>query len=140
MSLSQSGIDAMFETAGGSPAAVAAARESAASPSASLKGEAAPPRASQAPPSQQDIPRILGLSVPLSVTVAERQMMVESILRINVGTIIEFDVSFDAELTLTIGHRIIGRGQAVKVGENFGLRLTRIDPIPDRIDALGGHR
>jgi flagellar motor switch/type III secretory pathway protein FliN len=55
-----------------------------------------------------------------------------------VGTIVEFEVPFDSELALQVANRTIGRGQAVKVGENFGLRITSIEPVPKRIDALGG--
>ena len=65
-------------------------------------------------------------------------MSVESILAVTVGSILEFDVPVDSELTLYVGNRQIGRGQAVKTGENFGVQVTRIDPVSIRIDALGG--
>lgn len=86
------------------------------------------------------VQRILGLSVPVSVILAERLMSVSSILAIRAGTIIEFDARYDAELTLQVADRVIGRGIAVKVGENFGLRLSSIDTVEGRIDALGHGR
>jgi len=86
---------------------------------------------------QQDLSRILGLALPVSVILTQRNMEIEAVLRITVGTIIEFDMSFDAELTLQVSNQIIGHGQAVKVGENFGLRLTQINSVKDRIDAMG---
>ena len=89
-------------------------------------------------PSPQELRRILGLTVPLVVTIAERDMAIESVLAIKVGTIIEFDVAFDSELTLHVANRPIAKGHAVKIGENFGLRVTRIHKIEDRIEALGG--
>jgi flagellar motor switch/type III secretory pathway protein FliN len=64
-------------------------------------------------------------------------MTLESILSVTVGTILEFDVPFDGELTLHVANRSIGKGQAVKVGEKFGLRITRIHPVQARIGALG---
>jgi len=85
-----------------------------------------------------ELKRILGLSVPVSVVVAEQALPVGSILQITVGTILEFDVSFGAELTLVVGDQPIGRGNAVKVGENFGLRITGIDSVGQRIGAMGG--
>lgn len=95
----------------------------------------------QATPSGRsgNLTRILGVSVPVSVTVAERQWPIESILTMTVGTIIEFDVPFDAELALAVGQRTIARGLAVKVGENFGLQVTGVDSVVERIDALGAH-
>ena len=53
-------------------------------------------------------------------------MRIDAILDIKVGTIIEFDVPFDSNLGLVAANRGIGSGQAVKVGENFGLRVAKI--------------
>lgn len=87
--------------------------------------------------SKERIEQILSLSVPISVTLAERDMKVDSLLTISVGTIVEFEVSFDADLTLHVANRPIATGHAVKVGENFGMRLTTVESLEDRIDALG---
>jgi len=89
-------------------------------------------------PRDAGVARILGLSVPVTATLAERDMTIESIMGISVGTIVEFDVPVDAELTLSVANHAIGKGQAVKTGENFGLRITQIDNVERRIDALGG--
>ena len=88
-------------------------------------------------PSKPEIKRILGLSIPVTVTIAQREMVIESVLAFKVGTIIEFDVAFDSELTLQVANHPIAKGHAVKIGENFGLRVTRIDTIEDRIEAMG---
>lgn len=85
-----------------------------------------------------NIDRILSLTVTVSVTLAERDMPLESILAINLGTILEFDVASDTELTLNVANHPIGKGRAVKTGENFGLRITQIGSVTDRIGAMGG--
>ncbi|MCH7808413.1 MAG: FliM/FliN family flagellar motor switch protein [Planctomycetes bacterium] len=86
---------------------------------------------------QAEVHRILGLSMPVSVIVASREMDIKSLLALTVGSIIEFDVMFDADLDLQIGGHSIARGQAVKVGENFGIRITVVETVHERIDALG---
>jgi len=86
----------------------------------------------------RDVQRILSLTVPVAVALAEREMALEAILKINVGTILEFDVSSDKELTLHVAGEPIGTGHAVKVGENFGLRVTQIQSVQARIAAMGG--
>ena len=65
-------------------------------------------------------------------------MPVGKILNINVGSIIEFDRPFDAELDLIASNCRIAIGRAVKVGENFGLRITQIGDLNDKVKALGG--
>ncbi len=87
--------------------------------------------------SSEEMKRILGLEVPISVALVERGMSVASLLGVRVGTIMEFEVPFDADLTLHAGNRLIGIGRPVKVGEHFGLRLTEVGSVEQRIGALG---
>ena len=94
--------------------------------------------AASATPVSCELQRILKLEVPVIVQLADREMTMEEILDLNVGSIIEFDKRFDAELELIVTNRQIGLGHAVKVGENFGLRITRIGSIYNTIKALGG--
>lgn len=85
-----------------------------------------------------DLARILDVRVPIIVKVAERNLSVGSVLKLNIGSILEFDRRADAELDLLVNNRVIGRGAPVKVGENFGLRLTVVGNLESTIQALGG--
>lgn len=89
-------------------------------------------------PAKSEVRRILDLSVTMSVILATKDLTVDSILDLAIGSIIEFDVPFDTDLTVAVGNHEIGRGQAVKLGENFGLRFTSLGNVHDRIDALKG--
>ncbi len=84
-----------------------------------------------------EIERILQMRFPVIVNLADRNMNLKQILQWTPGSIVEFDRSSDSELSLLIGNKKIGRGQAVKVGEYFGLRVTKLDPVEDRIRAMG---
>ncbi len=110
-------------------------------PSAAAAPASAPPP-QPAKPLPENIPpelrRLLQIEVPVIVQLVDREMAMEEVLSLNVGSVIEFDRRFDAELKLVVTNRQIGLGQAVKVGENFGLRITRIGTIYDTIKALGG--
>ncbi len=136
MSVSQANIDAL------SPGAPASATPPGLDPAAGAEAPSSAPArstsADQANPCKADLERILGLPVPVIVLLAERDMTVDLIVEIRVGTIIEFDAPFDSELTLQVANQTIGCGQGVKVGESFGLRISRIGTVHDRIDALGG--
>jgi flagellar motor switch protein FliN/FliY len=68
---------------------------------------------------------------------AEREMALQEVLRWTPGSIIEFEQSADTELDLVVGNRAVGAGQAVKVGENFGIRITAIGEMDERIRAMG---
>ena len=128
----------------GAPGGPGASRT--APPAASEPGDAVPKRkqvpsseravSSASAPRSEDPKRILRLEVPVIVTLAERTMALSEILSLSPGSIVEFDKPSDEMLDLMINNRCVGRGQAVKVGENFGLRVTVVGTVKNRIEAL----
>jgi flagellar motor switch protein FliN/FliY len=84
-----------------------------------------------------DLKRIMQLEVPVIVKLAERKLPVAEVLRLGVGSIIEFVKSNDEPLQLMINNRTIAIGEAVKVGENFGLRIKQVGTIKELVTALG---
>jgi flagellar motor switch protein FliN/FliY len=101
-------------------------------------GSAHPPPAGPPANSKEDPQRILKLEVPVIVELAGREMSLAEILNLGNGAIIEFEKPFDAPLELKINNKTIGLGQAVKVGEKFGLRVGEIGSVTQRIKAMGG--
>ena len=94
-----------------------------------------------APPaeiSKSDLPRILRLKVPVIVKLAERKLLLSEVMRLGAGAIIEFSKSSEEPLELLINNKAIGVGETVKIGENFGLRITQIGDVKQLIAALGG--
>jgi flagellar motor switch protein FliN len=88
-------------------------------------------------PAQNEVQRILRLSVPVIVKLAERRLSLQEVLRFGNGSIIEFFKSFDEPLELLINNKVIGLGETVKVGENFGLRITQIGDVKSVIKSMG---
>jgi flagellar motor switch protein FliN/FliY len=82
--------------------------------------------------------RILRLEVPVVVKLAERKLLLSEVMRLGVGAIIEFVKSSNEPLELLINNKTIGVGETVKVGENFGLRITRIGDMKQVVQSLGG--
>ncbi len=84
-----------------------------------------------------ELKRILRLSVPVIVNLAQRKLTLSEVLRLGVGAIIEFSKSSDEMLTLLVNNKPLALGEAVKVGENFGLRITQIGDVKQIIRTLG---
>jgi flagellar motor switch protein FliN/FliY len=82
--------------------------------------------------------QVLRLEVPIVVRLGERRMHVSEVLRLVPGSIIELAKNAEAELDLMCNDKPIGCGTAVKVGENFGIRLSYIGELKDRVLAMGG--
>lgn len=87
--------------------------------------------------SAADLQRILQIRVPVIVKLAERKITLQEVLRLGNGSIIEFYKSSDDALEILINNKPIGVGVAVKVGENFGIRLTQIGDVKQVVSALG---
>ena len=124
------------EGTGGSSDAGAGPAPEAEAPVASPPVDPVPPPAPM-PLAEVDLTRILEIEVPVIVRLAHRAMRVKEIMKFATGSIIEFDKAADAELDLMINNEVIGHGQAVKVGENFGLRVLHVLSIQEKIEALG---
>ena len=77
------------------------------------------------------------INVPIIVKLAEQSMTLKEVTRIRAGSIIEFNKPWDTDLDLLINNKTIGHGQAVKVGEKFGLRISKLISIQDTIKAMG---
>src|SRR5271154_5089932 len=89
-------------------------------------------------PSAGELDRILQLDVPLIVRLAERKMNCSEVMRLGTGAIIEFPKSSEQPLELLVNNKVIALGDAVKVGENFGLRIKQVGDARQVGQALGG--
>lgn len=125
---------AQSEDASSSAATTAAPAASA--PPAPPPAPKSKPPLKQKIPSGRDVERILKLEVPVIVQLAETMMPMSQILGLSTGAIIEFEKPSDSTLNLMINNKVIGEGQAVKVGENFGLRVTEVGTVKERVEAM----
>ena len=67
---------------------------------------------------------LLRIEVPVVVTLAANKQSIRRILELGPGTLLHFNKPCDEPLSLLIGQCQVAVGEAVKVGEKFGLRIT----------------
>ncbi len=80
---------------------------------------------------------LLTLEVPVIVQIADRVMTVDEVTSIAPGAIIELSKPADADLEIRVNNKVIGTGTAVKVGENYGIKVSYVGDLSQRITALG---
>ncbi|MCP4590729.1 MAG: FliM/FliN family flagellar motor switch protein [bacterium] len=131
MSLSQSEIDSMLTSAD----ELVAEADASGGGAEGTRPERKPINLDRLP---EDIRRILDMRVPVIVTLCERHMPVSEVVSLTCGSIIEFERSADADLELLVNNQRIGSGQAVKIGESFGLRVSGLGDVHDTVRAMGG--
>lgn len=77
--------------------------------------------------------------VPLqvSVEVGRSKIRLRDLLKMGEGYVIELDKLAGEPLDLYVNSKLIARGEAVMVGDKFGIRLTDVVSTSDRIENLG---
>jgi flagellar motor switch protein FliN len=83
---------------------------------------------------------LLRIRVPVSVMLASARQPVARILNIGPGSIIQFDKHCEQPLMLSVGNQNLAEGEAVKVGEKFGIKITSMILPGERFFALRGGR
>lgn len=78
-------------------------------------------------------------NVPLqvSVEVGRARILLKDLLQMGEGYVVELDKLAGEPLDLYVNARLIARGEAVKVGDKFGIKLTEVVSQSDRIENLG---
>jgi flagellar motor switch/type III secretory pathway protein FliN len=69
---------------------------------------------------------LLKIRVPVVVTLADKRQRLQQIVDLGPGSIIQFNKSCDEMLDLYVGRHRVAQGEAVKVGDKFGLRVTSV--------------
>jgi flagellar motor switch protein FliN/FliY len=67
---------------------------------------------------------LLKIDVPLRVVLAEKKQSLAAIVELGPGSIIQFTKSCEDLLELHVENQVVAQGEAVKVGDKFGLRIT----------------
>jgi len=77
--------------------------------------------------------------VPLqvSVEVGRARILLKDLLQMGEGYVVELDKLAGEPLDLYVNSRLIARGEAVKVGDKFGIKLTEVVSQSDRVEKLG---
>jgi flagellar motor switch protein FliN/FliY len=81
------------------------------------------------PPSPRPVDSLgFVMDVPIEVTVeiGRRSMKISDILRLGPGSVLELDKVSGEPLDIYVNGRLIARGEAVVVGDHYGVRLTEV--------------
>ena len=79
---------------------------------------------------------ILDIPLELSVELGKTKMLVNDLLQLGQGSIIELNKLAGEPLEVYINRKLIARGEVVVVNEKFGVRLTDVITPIDRVKSL----
>lgn len=79
------------------------------------------------------IEMLLDVTLDLTVVFGSARKTVKELLSLGEGSIVELDKYIDDPLEIFVNNKLIGYGEVVVVDENFGIRITSLVDVKDRI-------
>ncbi len=67
---------------------------------------------------------LLKISLPVQVLLAAKKQKLQDVTELAQGTIIKFDKACHEMLQLYVGNQAVAAGEAVKIGDKFGFRVS----------------
>jgi flagellar motor switch protein FliN len=84
-----------------------------------------------------NINMVRDIQVTLSVELGRTDMIIQDILELTSGKVIELDRLAGEPLDILVNGKLLAKGEVVVVDENFGIRITAIMDAQTREAALG---
>ena len=91
-----------------------------------------------ATPDIAPLDRLRNVPVTIVVKLAEKKLEMGQLLGIGIGAIITFEKSCEDLLDLYVNNHLYCRGEAVKIGEKFGIKVCEVGSTEERISAVLG--
>jgi len=107
------------------------------SPQVSHDNEADAASPSPADQSNRGLEFLYDVPLQISVEVGRSKILLKDLLQMGEGYIIELDKLAGDPLDLYVNSRLIAKGEAVMIGDKFGIRLTDVVSPSNRIEQLG---
>ncbi len=69
---------------------------------------------------------VMDVPVELTIELGRKQVKIGDILRLGPGSVIELEKANGEPLDVYVNNRLVARGEAVVVGERYGIRLIEV--------------
>src|SRR6266481_3217182 len=79
---------------------------------------------------------LMEVQLPVSIRFGETEMILEEIVKLGVGSVIELNSGIDQPVELVVNNRILARGEVVTVDGYYGIRITEITSAGERFKTL----
>ena len=89
-------------------------------------------------PGQNSLDLVRDIQVMLTVELGRTEMLIQDILELTPGKVIELDRLAGEPLDILVNGKLLAKGEVVVVDENFGVRITSIVDPHQREQALAG--
>ena len=75
---------------------------------------------------------LMDVHLPVSIRFGETEMILEEVVKLGVGAVIELNSGIDQPVELIVNNRTFARGEIVTVDGFYGIRITEITSAGER--------
>jgi len=79
---------------------------------------------------------LMDVQLPVSIRFGETEMVLEEVVKLGVGSVIELNSGIDQPVELVVNNRILARGEVVTIDGFYGIRITEITSAGERFKSL----
>jgi flagellar motor switch protein FliN/FliY len=79
---------------------------------------------------------LMDVQLPVAIRFGETEMVLEEIVKLGVGSVIELNSGIDQPVELVVNNRTLARGEVVTVDGFYGVRITEITSAGERFKSL----
>src|SRR5206468_12537997 len=79
---------------------------------------------------------LMDVQLPVSIRFGETEMVLEEIVKLGVGSVIELNSGIDQPVELVVNNRILARGEVVTIDGFYGIRITEITSVGEPLKSL----
>jgi flagellar motor switch protein FliN len=79
---------------------------------------------------------ILDVPVTLSMEIGRTQINIRNLLQLNQGSVVELDRFAGEPLDVLVNGTLVAHGEVVVINEKFGIRLTDVISVSERVKRL----
>ena len=79
---------------------------------------------------------LMDVQLPVAIRFGETEMVLEEIVKLGVGSVIELNSGMDQPVELIVNNRTLARGEVVTVDGFYGIKITEITSAGERFKSL----
>src|SRR5213083_1699450 len=80
---------------------------------------------------------LMDVQLPVSIRFGETEMVLEEVIKLGVGSVIELSSSIDEPVEVIVNGKVLARGEVVTVDGYYGVRITEITNAGERLLSIG---
>lgn len=85
-----------------------------------------------------ELERIMEIPLQIHVELGRKRMRISELLAVGTGTVVELTTAAGSPLSIYANQTLIAQGEAVVIGERYGVRITEIVSQRERVRRLSG--